>query len=234
MVINMENLQENDDLRYERKFVIDSYNKGYIFEYLKSQAFISEIYKKRVINSLYFDTPGLLFALQNINGDKSRIKIRQRFYDDFLIEKPSLIEIKYKNGLVGGKFKKNIENSNFNTFQKFIKSYYMDYNFSYLPCEYFLDLIPTIFISYERNYFISKLNNCRLTFDNNIKYFPIDSTIKNFPINRNIFFDDQNAIIELKYSAENEIEAGFLMKNINLRITRNSKYINGLKFINLI
>ena len=71
-------------------------------------------------------------------------------------------------------------------------------------------------------------------FDNNIKYFPIDSTIKNFPINRNIFFDDQNAIIELKYSAENAIEAGFLMKNINLRITRNSKYINDLKFINLI
>ena len=110
----------------------------------------------------------------------------------------------------------------------------MDDNFSYLPCEYFLNLIPTIFISYERNYFISKFNNFRLTFDNNIKYFPIDSTIKNFPINRNIFFDDENSIIELKYSSQNEIEADFLTRNLNLRITRNSKYINGLKFINLI
>ena len=76
-------------MRYEKKYEIPISHSKIISNYLISLGF-NEIYKSRVVTSLYYDDPYFSNYNQSINGVSLRTKIRARYYDfnksDFNIE----------------------------------------------------------------------------------------------------------------------------------------------------
>ena len=96
----------NDKIyRYERKYFITEITYGDIDSIVKLHpAMFSEIFHKRSVNNIYFDSPDLNNYFDNIDGNMYRVKSRIRWYGRTfgVIEKP-VLELKIKNGLLGRK-----------------------------------------------------------------------------------------------------------------------------------
>ena len=96
----------NDKIyRYERKYFITEITYGDIDSIVKLHpAMFSEIFHKRSVNNIYFDSPDLNNYFDNIDGNMYRVKSRIRWYGRTfgVIEKP-VLELKIKNSLLGRK-----------------------------------------------------------------------------------------------------------------------------------
>ena len=106
MEIYMEEQQLDKNLRYERKYWLET-DKSLIFKNILKDKKFNKIYKKRRVMSLYFDTLNFKFFRENIEGVGNRIKPRLRWYHDVQENKLNKIdarlEIKKKKGFVGNK-----------------------------------------------------------------------------------------------------------------------------------
>ena len=91
MEIYMEEQQLDKNLRYERKYWLDT-DKSLIFKSILKDKQFSEIYKKRRVMSLYFDTQNFKFFRENIEGVGNRIKPRLRWYHDIQENKRNEID----------------------------------------------------------------------------------------------------------------------------------------------
>ena len=100
---------EDQDYRFERKFIFQNsfYDSLNNFKYLFPYD-LKELYKPRIVNSIYFDTENLNLARQNIEGFKNIFKVRIRYYGDIRLNEP-VLEIKLKQGQVGKKFRFSLE-----------------------------------------------------------------------------------------------------------------------------
>jgi hypothetical protein len=65
----------------------------------------------------------------------------------------------------------------------------------------------------------------RLTVDEELAYYEIRQLAPNF-LDKNIFSDD--VILELKYALNDDKLAGSVGSYIPFRLTKNSKYVNGI------
>ena len=106
----MEEKQSDKNLRFERKYWLDT-NKSSIFKNILKGKQFNGIYKKRRVMSLYFDTLNFKFFRENIEGVGNRIKPRLRWYqgiqENKLDEINARLEIKKKIGFVGNKLNIN-------------------------------------------------------------------------------------------------------------------------------
>tara|TARA_B100000212_G_scaffold123332_1_gene92476 strand:+ start:3696 stop:4196 length:501 start_codon:yes stop_codon:yes gene_type:complete len=165
---------------------------------------MKNLYPKRIVKSIYFDTRDLTFFHESNEGILPRKKVRIRSYND---EKTFYQEIKYTSEEGRYKLNKKILKSN-NSIKINDKKYGV--------------LIPTLEINYNREYFIYK--NLRLTFDNNIKYKNLKSTINNQLL-------ENLCVMEIKTDMKTPDE--FISSLFSLRIERFSKYSRGIdSFIN--
>lgn len=217
---------EKTNSRYEKKFLFPKYFQENGFLIIDSNnAGFKEIYNRRVVNSIYFDTPDLDFAKQNINGDSERYKIRIRFYGERNKIENLQFEIKERQGNISNKYIFNFDNFN---------SINIDLNIlskvDLIPSKIknVLSIIsPVVFVNYDRHYYLSKCRNYRLTYDLNIKYAPLEILEKNYLENITFFESDLN-VVELKYGISNNLEPRFITKDFPFKFSRNSKYINAL------
>ena len=85
----------------------------------------------------------------------------------------------------------------------------------------FLGQHPFTKVRYNRTYFISQDNNVRATIDKNISY----QKINNYKIETQSF-NDNDLILEFKYNTEFDNYVRNNLKNISLRLSKNSKFIN--------
>ena len=76
---------------------------------------------------------------------------------------------------------------------------------------------------YIRKYFISIINNIRATIDTDIFYKKLRQ-LNNFNLNNK----DSRPILELKYKTADDDYVRTNLKNLTLRFSKNSKYINSL------
>lgn len=230
-----ENRLESANLRFERKIQISELTRFEIESIIKHHpAIFREIYPQRYVNNIYFDTVNMSHFLDNIDGVSQRLKVRIRWYGDiFGFIKEPVLELKIKKGLVGSK-------------RKFIlKPFYFDktYNLkmqqelfvnSNLPeniQEDIKSLRITLLNHYLRKYFISSDNKIRLTMDFNMEYYKLNQISNSFNI-KNI--DRKNTIIELKYSNTDAEIIESITNHLPFRLTKNSKYVTGLKNIQLV
>ena len=220
---------EKELLRYERKFILDSYLLNNI-EDLESYLSINliEKFKERRINSIYYDTPNFQFAFETFNGIAKRQKIRIRYYgrlDKFDLPK---LEIKSKIGHVG---KKEIIELNKN--KLFEDNFSLDHlcnsnkekrNFLYL----LFGLQPKVIVTYKRKYFLSSCNRYRFTLDKDISFkkFNINSPREN--LNYELLYPFNKSILELKYGRKDETNASEIFKNLPVRVSSFSKYLKAL------
>jgi SPX domain protein involved in polyphosphate accumulation len=220
----------SEDLRFERKYLITDYATRDVEQLLKYHpSAFSEIYHTRSINNIYFDTLGFNNYYDNVEGEKERLKVRIRWYDDLFgnIEKP-ILELKIKNGLLGKKesypLSPFILNTDFSKEQIFQAVSSKD-----VPIhirDLVMSLKPTLLNRYSRKYFLSADKNFRVTIDEKLTYYKIGYFGNTF-LNRSV--DHHSTVLELKYDSALESEAKIVGNGLPFPLTKNSKYLQGIE-----
>ena len=85
-------------------------------------------------------------------------------------------------------------------------------------------LHPVLSTHYEREYLISNNNLVRATIDNNISSISLKDESKS-NLNKNFF---NTTILEMKYPIKLDYYVRDKLKNMTLRLTKNSKFINSV------
>ncbi len=202
--------------RIENKYIIsgrDSYNK--MLKFIFANKF-EEIYKKRKINSIYFDYDNLKLFDYSEEGIASKDKIRFRYYGNNLDMKNINLEVKTSNAYSKIKYtsKFNYKNHENNKKIEIIKKNIL-----------LKKLLPKVKVSYERRYFFSKEYG-RLTLDENIFYEKADwkKKLESFIFTKKI--KEPRNVCEHKI--ENSLSKDNLIPVSNIRF---SKYCEAIKRI---
>ncbi len=217
--------------RYERKFLVD--------ELLPSQAealiklhprLFYAPYPPRFVNNLYFDTPDMENYYDNVNGAAHRRKVRVRWYGAPFGELNSpVLEIKVKDGPVGTKHSYPLPP--FCIGQRFCSGYFRNLVMnSGLPENVrrelgSLDVV--LFNRYHRHYYASRDGLFRLTLDAEMAFCKANGAFGNTFIHQQVNYHD--LVVELKYEIAQEPHANRVASFFPFRVTRNSKYVQGIE-----
>ena len=221
-----------DNFRYEKKIIISELSVKEVELLLKLHpAVFCEKYNQRFVNNIYFDSINMENYQDNVDGSANRNKVRIRWYGDIhgQIGEANL-EIKIKKGAVGTKLKLKVDPFYFigavdtNLWAKLISSLKtsskLKKDLSFLK--------PTILTRYCRKYYESFDNKFRITIDTQMQYDRINSKDSRL-IKR--YRSYSIVILELKYNSDKGTEAESIINKFPFRISKNSKYVNGLKFL---
>ena len=184
--------------RIEKKCILNQ-KKIFKFKYWLKINDIKNIFRDRLVTSIYFDNKLNQSLYESEEGVVPRKKIRLRFYDNnrdkILLEKKiSSPEGRFKLSKL---FKGNLKN---------LRIFDQNYGICF----------PTAYIQYLRSYYSYK--GLRITYDRNIIYKKFYS---NFYIS-NITYSEKNNVIEIKNNNLNN--NNFIEKNIPFKFSRFSKY----------
>ena len=217
--------------RYERKFVTEC-DKRELEMLLKiNPALFRPIYAKRAINNIYFDFHDYGLLLDGLNGSSHRYKVRIRWYGDLLgqVEKP-ILEIKYKQGLVGSKYSFSLPpfqlDGTFNG--RKLKNIVEESTASENIKRLFSMLRPALLNRYQREYFLSADGLYRACIDYELEFYGVSSMANLFSKVGTI--SDQ-CILELKYDLPAESQVSLITEVFPFRMTRSSKYATGMQML---
>ncbi len=221
-------VNKNEDWRYERKFILPKESSFHLDNYIKNNPyFFSEIYSSRNVNNIYLDTIDYRFFQENVNGLSNRKKIRIRWYGELFGHIKPTLEIKVKSGMVGKKYSFKLP--------KFILSRKLNkkdlvYLIESSCCSPsfkidFKALNISLINSYNRSYYLSLDKKFRLTVDSKMIYMPA-SNINLCDFGKIVKVP--SIILELKYSKEDNENAHYITNHFPYRLSKNSKYVNGL------
>ena len=194
--------------RIEQKLLIDN-SKIIDFKSFLVKKNAKQLFQKRIIKSLYFDNHNYDMYNDSIEGLTPRKKIRIRNYpntkdvDYYLETKISSVEGRFKTRKLLDAKKNN----------SLIKNGLIDSQYGLCT--------PCLFVSYEREYF--KINDVRISVDNNINYKLYSNIFKN---------NDQIKILdEPKFSKTNYWLIIAILKNNKLKKElMNALTKEGIKF----
>ena len=191
--------------RIEEKLSINNNSIVEFKSYLAKKT-ARQIYKRRKIESLYFENHNYEMYNDSLEGLTPRKKIRVRNYPDtqdnklYLETKVSSVEGRFKTRVIIAKEK----------FDSLKTKGILDSQYGL--CK------PCLYVIYERDYF--KFNDVRISVDNNIKYKLYSS---------NIFQSDQSSIVEIKTSIKKNLDK--LIEDFPFQKKRFSKYCNAVEKI---
>ncbi len=220
--------------RKECKYVISDVGIDIVENYVRSHPMMfSKPFPPRYVNNIYFDTPKFQNYRDNVIGAMQRKKFRIRWYGDQfgLIEKP-VLEIKIKEGLAGAK--KHFPLVPFTLDQGFSeKNIRLLIDQSEIPMlikETLRHFVPTLLNQYHRMYYLSADHKFRLTLDSKLIYTRI-ARYQNYFMRK--VTDNRKVIMELKYDVENDVEFSRISTFFPFRMTKNSKYVDGIDSLDL-
>ena len=207
--------------RLEKKWIFKNITKETLIQNLISyNLFFRDHYEDRFVNSIYFDSPSLKYAEDNLAGISNREKIRLRWYgsNTEILTNP-ILEIKVKKNFQG--FKefhtiKDLENMKINEVNMLLVTKKLNKILSKK------NLLPMTQVCYKRSYYISFDKKVRATLDENLKYRKLKNFVQNF------FVRSNDIILEFKYSSNQDSYLRNITEGIT-RVSRNSKYINSLE-----
>lgn len=214
--------------RYERKFFITNISKYEVECIVKMHPIIfSEIYHKRFVNNIYFDSFNYNNFRDNVEGATDRIKIRIRWYGVlFGYIKNPILEIKIKKGLLGKKISIPIKSFdltrdlNISEVLKSIKGLKEVIGID------FETLIPSLLNRYSRKYYQSSDKKFRITIDSEQSFYQINKKNNLF---LDLHTDNNSVILELKYNQSYDKEVNYITSKFPFRVTKSSKYVNGIQ-----
>lgn len=223
------NVLYNGNYRYERKFLINRISKCELEKLIKIHpAMFSEIYHGRFVNNIYLDSSDFKCYYDAVDGVKNRLKLRIRWYGDIFcgVEKCNL-ELKIKNGLLGRKKFFPINKFKMRSICEVdnIKKILKESNIPEVLKVKIILLNPVLLNRYYRTYYKSFDHNYRVTIDSKMEYYEINLR-NNLFLNKSI--DNVNTIMELKYNHDKNESAENITKYFPFRMTKSSKYSNGI------
>jgi len=218
-----------NNYRYERKFLISELDPHEIESLVKLHpAMFAQAYPPRLVNNIYFDSLDFKCYCETMIGASARTKVRIRWYGDLLgpIEKPTL-ELKNKQALLGTK--RSFPLSPFQLDETFdASSVTTALEASDLPPQFQLQLLslrPWLINRYRRQYYLSADGCFRVTIDTEMAWYdPTGASVSLGPR----YSDRFHTVVELKYDQYNDDHARSITNAFPFRLTRNSKYTNGI------
>jgi hypothetical protein len=187
-------------------------------------------YPPRNVNSLYLDTPDMENYYDNVYGASRRRKVRLRWYGSLFgaIERP-VLENKVKEGLVG--IKHSYPLADFRLKPGFCdRSLQQVLAVSELPPNVWQDvrsLNLVLLNRYYRRYYASRDGRYRLTLDTNLEYYQANRLLGNSFTHKQV--NHGQLVLELKYEADHEPGADRVASFFPFRVTRFSKYVQGVE-----
>ena len=210
---------KNKIKRFERKWIFKSNNSlALINALIRSNLFFRTQYPARNVNSVYFDTYNYTSIRQNLDGVSNKKKIRIRWYGNKDIITNPVLEIKSKKG-----FETKKESSSIKELDN-VKLSDLDIIKEKLNKKLKSKKIinPILTTHYEREYFISLNGKIRATVDYNLKSIFLNNSIQ-IDIVKNF---KNTCILEFKYSTSLDKYVRENLKDITLRLSKNSKFVN--------
>lgn len=222
--------------RYERKFLVEDL-ASYQVEALVRQnpGMFYAPYPPRAVNNLYLDTPDLENYYDNVCGASRRRKVRLRWYGALFGGQPHgeianpVLEIKVKDGLVGVKHTYPL--AGFCLGPGFCdRSLQQVLAMSGLPSNVWQDVrgLKLVLLNrYYRRYYASRDGRYRLTLDTDLEYYQANRALGNAFIHKQA--NQSQLVLELKYDLEHEPGANRVASFFPFRVTRFSKYMQGVE-----
>jgi hypothetical protein len=203
--------------RYERKYIFQNLDlETIIISLQNSEFFFRSHYPEREVNSIYFDQE-FNSLIENLEGISNREKLRLRWYGNNSKIKSFYIEKKLKENFLSKKKRRKINlDKEINLFNEKDRNFFL---FQKIDLKY----DPIIFINYSRLYFISDICPIRATIDYNLS--SIEFMGKNLKNEKKVF---QNIILEFKYDLDFDENFRNKINKLNLRFSKNSKYVNSI------
>lgn len=221
------------DARLEIKFAAYRAKLDQVLNWIKlhPSAFHSP-HPDRWVNNVYFDTLNSAAYVQNLSGASSRVKVRYRWYGQSQVPAAGILEIKCKRNFFG--WKKRFEcndlpdgqqNDDWRSFNRRLSDT--------LPHEGRLWLqtypAPTILNRYLRRYFVSRDEKIRITVDTDQAVW--DQRFKSLPN-----YDQQSnlpdtLVVEVKFAREDRDLASDTIQTMPIRVSRHSKFMNGIRTV---
>ena len=208
-------------MRYERKYPVTGCSPEAVESFLRLHPLsFSEIFQVRRVNSLYFDTPDWDLLEESLSGDAERMKIRIRWYGDFLNVKNPVLEIKIRHFDTGEKLLFKIPHPNITPIDiaEMGPGLIRDL---YAPD---MEIRPAVFVSYTRSYFGNPDKRFRVTIDRELAYRnPQPSHFENLaPVM------DNSVIAELKYETQDDDWLSEFTEHFPFKIGKSSKFVKGM------
>lgn len=228
---NPEAIRHEPEFRYERKFLIEDLSQEQVESIIKIHpALFNEIYYERYINNIYLDSPNMKSYLDNVDGISERLKTRIRWYGDMqgFIQNPTL-EFKIKSSYCIKKNSYTLEKFSIDDklSSQIIKEVFENSNIPGNVKAEILSLTPVVMNRYLRKYFLSACGSFRLTIDSSMDFYKFNQLNNGFLPCTN-HEHKNHIVVELKYPVEKDKEASKLAALFPFRMTKNSKYVNGI------
>jgi SPX domain protein involved in polyphosphate accumulation len=208
--------------RYERKWIYRSNDHlTLINSLIRSNLFFNKQYPNRRVNSIYFDDINYSSIRQNLDGISEKKKIRVRWYGAQNQLVNPVLEIKNKKGLETRKETYKISELDGLKFPDF-KNLDLIKNTVNLQKKSKNTILPILTTNYDRQYFVSNNGKIRATIDYNLKSIHL----KNPSQMEIVKIFSSTCILEIKYPTNLDKYVRLNLKEITLRLSKNSKYIN--------
>jgi hypothetical protein len=220
-----------NDYRTEVKYTLEGFSRVKAVKSLQySRQFFGEIFSRRWINNVYFDTSNLDLYRSSIEGTSERVKVRIRWYGEMYGEIKPVLELKIKKGLMNTKESYQLDKFIFNQEILKIEFKYLILRCKNVPIEIknYIKLVePTLLNRYYRSYHLSSSKRYRITIDTNLYFKSLRSRQK---LGNACMYKERSFIIlEVKYD-NFYYDTSSIMTNlfIGARVTQISKYTYGL------
>ena len=87
-------------------------------------------------------------------------------------------------------------------------------------------LVPVMVNTYDRSYYMTSDKKFRITIDWDMRFGNFQTDLRHLP-----YKDENGIVLELKYDAIFEKESDRITQHIPFRLTKNSKYVNGVSLV---
>ncbi len=212
-------------MRFERKFFIQHLSRQSVEAMIyQHPAAFRPLFQPRQVNSLYFDTFDFTDLEDQVDGNMLREKYRIRWYGSWAEEvNQPFLEIKKKVGLLGEKERFELKPFHWSEIQDadaFISK--IASQLPPLPALALRARRPSLYLAYQRRYWLSQDGKYRLTLDWDMRYAQPRAPLAF------VSGDKESLILELKYDQVDDRGAERISSFFPMRVTRSSKYGMGM------
>jgi hypothetical protein len=225
-------LKVSEDARLEIKFVAYEVEYQKLLSWLTTHpAGFSSAFPPRLVNNVYFDTHCYSAFAENLIGVSARTKVRYRWYGDSLEPDTGVLEVKRKRNYFGWKLHYKVpespgtQRSSWRDIRQNLRKNLSNEGKIWFDANPF----PILINRYHRLYFLSADGRIRATVDT--KQAVWDQRFKSYPnYNRSANLPN-SLVVEFKFNREHRDYASSVLQGMPLRVSRHSKYINGVRAI---
>jgi SPX domain protein involved in polyphosphate accumulation len=221
-----------ESLRLERKFVPEGMDMHKLERVIRSNScMFFKVFPAQYVNNLYFDTPDLDLFAESVEGISQRKKYRLRWYGDLQPADPWPVrwEIKGRENIFNHKQVYALQGFDLQELKGDLltKQLFAHEDLPSAQKHPIRFLRPVLFNRYHREYYLSGDRRYRVTIDSDVEYYSADGKAV-----APLCFDRESrnvgAIVEMKYPPENAEDAPRIAAEFPFRLTKNSKYTNGV------